>query len=483
MAETFILITGPVAAGKTSLLRRLYRELHRTWRIQGFLSTCEARPLGSGTPGEEYVLSLLGRDLALPWARRKKIGCGYDFHPETRDQVTSLLTPLLGETDLLIVDELGFLELGGGGFAELVRTAGKSRGTTVIATVMENVIEELPRQLGMDKPLIIDLARTSPDEAVQAVRKVLLPRDAARIGAFSGVGGLVEVGLGSTLHAYQVPLSGHILAYLQCLLLITFGKALGGRGLVRISFISAMLKAFSPAGSRLRPMLYIFLQGLAFSLPVSLLGWNLTGVLIGSVLMSWLTLTIALLIQYLTFGGSIFEAFADLVSSAAAWLGAEGLTLVQVLGLLFALKGSVAVLVGLAGWWGNAWPLVERFRKTAGKKRMSSAAQEERPSLARSARDAAGDLLNPRFAVFFIFSILTILFFANLPGADLAAVAIRGLCISYLGFLLVRRADPQAIGRWLDKRAALGLAASLPVALGVLTGKPPAGSSDSTDKE
>jgi hypothetical protein len=94
-----------------------------------------------------------------------------------------------------------------------------------------------------------------------------------------------------------------------------------------------------------------------------------------------------------------------------------------------------------------------------------------RPSTARCALAALGDLVRPRFLIAFLVSALLLLFFANLSGAGLASVLVRGLVLSWLGFVLVRRVDFLAFGAWLDRRAGLGLSRSLPAAIGVL-GRP-----------
>ena len=74
------------------------------------------------------------------------------------------------------------------------------------------------------------------------------------------------------------------------------------------------------------------------------------------------------------------------------------------------------------------------------------------------------------------------LFFANLGTADLTAIAIRGLCISYVGFLALRSVDFFRVGLWLDARWDLGLSRSLPMAMNVLAAAPqPSSSADKSE--
>jgi hypothetical protein len=287
---------------------------------------------------------------------------------------------------------------------------------------------------------------------------------------------MVEVGLGSALHAYRVPLKGHALAYLQNVLLVTFGKALDGRGLFRISFISAMLKAFSPAGARFRPMIYIFLQGASFAAPIRLLGWQLLSVLLGSVLMGWLTLGLSLGVDYVMFGQSIFDAFSGAIAFASDRLGVVAPPLTAVIGTAFLLKAVIAVALATAAYYGDMRPLVHRLKRRASNRKGPAYASQivapGRRSALETASAAARDLLRPRFAMMFLVSALLMMFFTDLPRSDLASVVVRGLCISYLGFVAVRRVDIRAVGAWLDRRTGLGLAESLPAALEVLE-RPP----------
>lgn len=292
------------------------------------------------------------------------------------------------------------------------------------------------------------------------------------------------MGLGSTLHAYKVPFKGHVLAYLQNALLVTFGKSLRGRGLVRISFISAMLKAFSPIGARLKPMAYIFVQGACFAAPARLLGWHFVSVLLGSVLMAWLTLAMSLGVKWAMFGQSIFDAFSGAIEFVSGGLGVRAPSLAAVIGAAFLLKAALAIALASAAYFGDMQPLVRRLRRWGEGRRRPRApnrpAAGRRPALG-TALSALRDLLRPQFALMFLVSVLLLLFFARMSRADLASVVVRGLCLSYLGFVAVRSIDVRAVGAWLDRRAGLGLADSLPAALEVI--EPPARSYQNADPE
>ena len=472
--QLVILVTGSIASGKTSFLERLHRSTAKWWRSCGFFSPgSDARSSHSGTPSAAYTLSVIGQAGPQAWARRKTDGSGFEFCAATRSGVTATVSAQLdcASAEICFLDEIGPLELAGEGFAGLFRHALASRCRIVVAAVRKSRLAEVIDEFRLAGAVVIDLDHVSVPHGLREARRRLAATDAERIGAFAGIGGLVEVGLGSTLHAYRVPFKGHALAYLQNVLLIAFGKALHGRGLVRISFITAMLKSFSPVGSTFKPMGYIFLQGLSFAAPVRLLGWNPGTVVLGSIMMAWLTLALSLAVNYVTFGSSIFNAYGGVIRSVSGWFGVQGPALAEVLAGAFALKALIAVALAAGAFFGNLQPLVHRLSRQPSRAAASRAGQpaaHPQRSLRATACAALRDLARPRFVIAFLVSVMLLLFFAHLSRRDLMNLVVRGLCISYLGFVVLRRADFRSFGTWLDRRAGLGLGKSLPVALEVL---------------
>lgn len=466
----WLVVTGSVGAGKSTLLRSVAAATRRRWRLAGCLSRGGARQ-AAGEPAADYWIRHPAGGEELPWARRRAEG-GFEFFPAHLEGLVERLERELGEgAELVLLDELGRLEAQGEGLAGAAELALRSRAALVLCAVRKDQLDGIAARLGRAPDLVLDLDTREPATALRQALRAVRATDAERIGAFAGIGGLVEVGLGSVLHAWRVPLKGHFLAYLQNLTLVSFGHALHGRGLARISLVEALLKAFSPMGSRLMPMLYIFLQGAVFSLPVAVLGWHLPAVLLGSLLMAWLTLGLWLAVKVLTFGVSFLDGLAGLVASVGGALGAHW-TLREGLLWVFGLKGALALAVGLAAWRLDLLPRLQRRAAARGPVPVV-AAPAAPPGWRARARGALGDVLRWRFLLAFLVSLLVILFFARLAPADLATVALRGLCLSYLGFLLVRSLDLRSLAGWLDRRAGLDVAASLPRALAVLRGKDP----------
>jgi len=482
-----ILVTGAIAGGKTTLLERAHQATRKRWQACGFVSPGDGRTFRSDRPATSYRIALLDGSMELPWAARRRDDEGYDFDEASRIKVEHAVRSTLdeGNEDICFLDEIGRQEIEGRGFSDLFRVVLASQCRIIVAAVKKNFVEEVMTSFNIDEPIVIDLDTVTPKQGLRQLLGRISGLDAERIGVFAGIAGLVEVGLGSTLHAYKVPFKGHLLAYLQNVLLIAFGKALRGRGLVRIAFISAMLKAFSPIGEKLRPMLYIFFQGAIFAFPIRLIGWNAIAVLLGSISMAWFTLALSLAVDYVTFGRSIFDAFSGVLGTVGGWLGVGKLSLTSVIVGLFVLKALLAAGVAVMAFYGDIQPLIRRLGRKPGSRvglHPVGPAESGRRTTLGAAWYAFRDLVSPRFLLFFLVSVLLMLFFTNLSRADFLSVVLRGLCISYLGFLVIRRVDVHVVGHWLDRRMGLGLGKSLPIALKVLS-RPPESKTSKTDPD
>ncbi len=100
-----------------------------------------------------------------------------------------------------------------------------------------------------------------------------------------------EVGLGSLLHAFHVPLTGQFLSLNQGFLLsyaMVTAQRTANTSLLPagISVIAASLKSLSPAGKKLTPMLAIAMQGWLYNLGILLGGNSLLGRALGAALSS-----------------------------------------------------------------------------------------------------------------------------------------------------------------------------------------------------
>ena len=126
--------------------------------------------------------------------------------------------------------------------------------------------------------------------------------------------GTVEMTLGAALHTMRVPLRGAALCSIQAAMLTFASARLSPPGRVAwVSFISAGLKAFSPSGGRVRPMVAITIQGSLYSFAVQLLGWNFLSVTLGGAgIGAWAALQ-GFFLQYLLPGDELTTAYGKVV--------------------------------------------------------------------------------------------------------------------------------------------------------------------------
>jgi hypothetical protein len=139
--------------------------------------------------------------------------------------------------------------------------------------------------------------------------------------------------------------------------------------------------------------------------------------------------------------------------------------------LAFVVRGTVSLGVGAFAYFGDPTPLMRRL---AAKKTTVSApvktTPERVPGASTPALRALLDMAQARFILGFLLTILLMRFFADLTRTALVNVVLRGIVISYLGFLLMRRLDVRVVGARLDRIFKLNLEESLPAALEMVDG-------------
>jgi hypothetical protein len=98
---------------------------------------------------------------------------------------------------------------------------------------------------------------------------------------------LIEIGLGSFLHAFRIPFSGQLLSLNQIFILTRASiETQSKTSPAIISTTAALFKSLSPAGKKLTPMLGICAQGQLFSVGTVCVGNNILGHIIGAILAS-----------------------------------------------------------------------------------------------------------------------------------------------------------------------------------------------------
>jgi nucleoside-triphosphatase THEP1 len=153
-----IVLSGPVHGGKTTLIQKsLSRWASRGLSFGGFLSV--AVPDGSGAVDYDFLDLKDGR--RLPFLRRsgepgwEQIG-PYYFVPRTLEIARSIILAA-DPTEVLIVDEVGPLELAHGGLWPALQEVVFKPGMKTLLVAREEILEDLFRLLGTSMPLIVDV--------------------------------------------------------------------------------------------------------------------------------------------------------------------------------------------------------------------------------------------------------------------------------------------------------------------------------------
>ena len=310
-----IAVTGGPGASKTSLLAELTAtQLSRGQRVEGVLALAGRR----GQPGqgaEEYWLRLIGTEQELSWAvRDESLIPPYYFEPETEKKLHAWAERLaaLPPPPVLILDEFGKLELMGRGLLPVWKRLAVTPPPIVIITVRTDLVGQVEQLLGRRFDLCIPAG--SPEALPRLLRATEDYGEWTRLGLVGGAAGGIEMTAGAMLHAARVPGRGLLMCSLQGAMMTFagFGLAQPGR-VIWVPFISAGLKALSPAGSRVRPMIAICAQGLLYGGAVQVLGWNALGVTLGGALIGAWSAIQGFLLQYLLLGGELVRTYDTIV--------------------------------------------------------------------------------------------------------------------------------------------------------------------------
>lgn len=436
-----LFVTGSIGKGKTTFLNNISSLLRRRWRADGFTCLPERRPSAESS-ADSYSLKLMRESSLYPWAKKNANQDGFIFNFETLNLIEEYFDDKRIEgLDVMVFDDLGFLEVSGQGFSPLfARSLSLGSGALVVG-IKKQAISAFIEKFNLQNFDIIDLDQTRGRVCKTRLLRELSKMDAEDIGIFSSINGMIEVTVGSFLHAGRFPLKGYILVGIQNFFLILFSKELKGRGLYAISFISAAMKSFSPAGGRLKPMIYIFLQGLCFSLPISLFGHNFFSCLLGSFFIQVISLFFKFFAAYLTFGEAVFDSTLNLVNKLLTFAHLPAATLGQLLGLLLLLKLVLALGISAIAYFFDFSFLLLRWKGKIEKLSATKEMEVKSYSWKDSFLLAFKEMRLKRFLFPFILTLALIYFFSNLSAEGFAGIVIRAFVISWMALVLSRRVD------------------------------------------
>lgn len=390
-SSLLIALTGGPGSSKTRLMAELAAaQVARGHRVEGVLSIAGNR-VAPNQGASEYWLRIIGSELEMPWATRDEaLNPPYFFEPGTAKKIQAWAERLgsLPPPPLLLLDEFGKFELRGLGLMPAWPLLVAASPQVVVMTVRDDLVGTMEELLGRKFDLCVP-AR-SPDALAQLQRACQDFGEWTRIGLFGGAAGGLEMTLGAALHAAKIPLRGLAMSSLQGAMMVFAGTGLSQPGrVIWVPFISGGLKALSPAGNRVRPMIAIIMQGLLFGASVQALGWNFLSIALGGAFIgAWAALQ-GFFLQYLLMGEELVRAYdAVVLWLAERWqVSAPGLP--WLVGAWAVLHAVVAGSVALTAWYLRRPPaaLQRVIEKETARPAATSSAGANRPGWVRRLRE------------------------------------------------------------------------------------------------
>ncbi len=247
---------------------------------------------------------------------------------------------------------------------------------------------------------------------------------------------ILEIALGSILHGFKVPFSGHALSLNQGLYLIKSThhyqqKAQAAKVAFEISSIVAIMKSFSPAGKKFGPMISISSQGFLYSLGVYLFGNNIIGRSIGISLLSLWAFIQPFITYSLIYGADFTKALSYFIKKLNKHTPVSQENLISIVITIIAVKITLALILSFYSKnisTGYLSKIIYRFEKKPILKRKKHR---------NASIGAANDLLRP----FFIISLVFMIFFFVLSGHSYATIfwkVLRSIGIAYIIFFISR---------------------------------------------
>lgn len=283
-------------------------------------------------------------------------------------------------------------------------------------------------------------------------------------GSYGAFLSMIEIGLGSLLHAFSVPFGGFFLSLNQGFVLSrgvkTFRARPFGKFLpLKVSNVAALLKSLSPAGERLGPMIAISMQGLLYNAGIVVFGCNPAGVVLGMTLLSlWSYVQIALY-YYLMFGKKLVDVFQFHFQEIQSVLPVKaGHVVAAVAGGILA-KILLGAILGVVAF---CLPdrLFEKYRNRILKFYRPPVRGHSKENYGSVMGASLKDLLSPLFiATFMLMGAFFVL--SATPWQEAVFYLIRPLAAGFLVFFLIRIFPVQKIAPYLEKTRFRGLSRAI----------------------
>lgn len=273
--------------------------------------------------------------------------------------------------------------------------------------------------------------------------------NAEDIGKKAAYLSIVEIGLGSILHAFSVPFAGHLLSLNQGFILTRAAIESGDRRAPGIiSTVAALLKSLSPAGKKLTPMLAIGMQGQLYNVGLLLLGNNGFGRILGMSLLCLWGFLQPLALYFILYGKNLVEMaeyYSAELSKAFHTTEDEFVSILISVVLFKLICGAVVVILAQI----LKKKKVEQYENWLMSKHRPH--QEEPPEGRGPWLLALKDLLSPGFLITWFMMVVFYFYSDHIWSADIW-ILLRPIALGYLIFLALRIFPVEKIVPWVSGR-------------------------------
>jgi nucleoside-triphosphatase THEP1 len=460
-----VAVTGPIGSGKTTVLSSLVQwGKEHLKSVDGFSALPQGR-LDPQKGAQQYFLQMIASGKTIPFARRvESLSPPYRIDPQALSELSAWATSLSGlhPLSLLVLDEFGPLEARGQGHMGHWELLRKSNPEVVAIAVRDGSLRDIEQRLGILFDVVIDA--TAPDALTKLQALVLHHSDWTRIGHFGAAAGGFEATVGAALHETRLPFTGLFLSIVQSLVMMYAGDRLTDRSrLMWVPFISAGLKALSPYGGRLRPMLGITVQGFLFTIATTILGWNVVGILVaGWCVGAWAALQ-GVVLQYVFIGDNLFPAVDIVIRWAASQLHLNMPGVVTLVFFWMVLCGSLSALVTMIAWL-RRHKLPARLTAMLSKGTRGVTRNVAAPTWGVAVRRGLRDLLRPLFWAPVIV-VAAVIVMTGSSWEQAMWIVVRAVTLGWVLFSVARLFDPRKLLSWLQRKGHWGPAIALGRAL------------------
>jgi len=181
-------------------------------------------------------------------------------------------------------------------------------------------------------------------------------RELVTLTVFGTLWGVIEISLGSLLHALNIPLSGAILAAAGITIALIGRLFVPRRGSTFfIGVVAMILKLFSIGSVVAGPMIGILIEATIAEIVLSVFGrpTRLSFVVAGALGVLW-TLGQPFFTGLVLFGRDIFIIWLDLIDRGSQLLGIDANAVIWILAILMAAHIITGTLAGFLAWSAGA---------------------------------------------------------------------------------------------------------------------------------